>query len=89
MKRHSTSLRRRRNPRDALRRYTRMVLYTKLDAQCNELATVIDKTELTKLNVARSMCCGKFFSKSRVWDKVLEGFTVISGAMQLSLKHSG
>jgi len=56
-----------------IRCITSIVLYTKVDAQCHKLATVIGRTKLTKL--VDELRCN--FSKSRVWDKVPEGSTLV------------
>ena len=51
------------NPRDAL-----TLLYTKVDAaQCDKLATVVGRTQLTTLATVDVPC--RNFSKSRDWDK--------------------
>jgi len=51
-----------------------MVLQTKVDAQCDKLATVVSRTTLTTL--ATDDVLWRHFSNSTVWDKVLKGSTV-------------
>jgi len=53
----------------------RMVLYTKVDAQCDKLATFVGQIKLTTL--ATIDVPWRNFSKSRVCDKVSAGSTVV------------
>jgi len=56
-----------------IRCVTSIMLYTKVNAQCDKLATVVGRTKLTTVldELWRN------FSKSRVWDKVPEGSTLV------------
>jgi len=57
------------------------VLYTKVDAQCDDkLAMGVGRTKLT-VDVPWWN-----FSKSRVWDKVPEGCTLIFGGIRIPLR---
>ena len=57
-----------------------------MDAQCNKLTTVIGQTKLTTLAMVDVM--SQNFSTSRVWDKVPEGNTLLSGDTRIPLQHS-
>ena len=68
------------DPRDALRRS--VVLQTKVDAHCDKLATVVGRTNLTTLAAVDVP-----WPKSRIWDKVPEGGTLISGAAGIPFRR--
>jgi len=62
---------------------TPIMLHTKVDTQCDKLVMVVGRTKLTTLatvDMPRQNC-----SKFRVWDKVPEGSTLISGDIRSSL----
>jgi len=65
----------------ATRCVTSTVLYTTVDARCDELATVVGRTKLTTL--ATIDVPWRNFSKSRVWDK--EESTRILGDIRIPL----
>jgi len=50
-------------------------VYTNVDAQCDGLATVVSHTRFTTLTMVNMPW--RNFSKSRVWDNVQDGSTVI------------
>jgi len=66
-----------RRPTRATRCVTAIVLYTKMDAQCDKVATVVGRTKSTTVATAAVPLLN--FSKSRVLDKVLDGITLIFG----------
>jgi len=61
------------------RRWTRatccIVLYTQVDAQCDKQVTVVSRTKFTTFVTVDVPW--QNFSKSRVWDKVPEGSTIV------------
>jgi len=65
---------------------TAMVLYTKVDAQCRELATVVGRTKLTTL--ATVDVPWRNSSKFSVWDKVPEENKIIFGNTRIPLERS-
>jgi len=67
----------------AKRCITSSVLYTKVDARCDKLATVVGRTKLTTL--AAVDVAWRNFSKSRAWNKVPEGSTDIFRDIRIPL----
>jgi len=65
---------------------TPAVFHTKVDAQCDTLATVDSRTKLITLATVDVPC--RNFSKFIVWDKVLEGSSLISADTRIPVKHS-
>jgi len=59
-----------------MHRIMAIMLYTKVDAQCDKLATAVGRTNLTTL--ATVNVSWQKFSKSTIWDKVVKGSTLIS-----------
>jgi len=62
------------------------VLYTKVDAQCDKLTTIVGRTKLTTLAMVDVL--RRNFCKYRVWDKVPEGSTLILGDTRIPLRHN-
>jgi len=59
-----------------MHRIMAIMLYTKVDAQCDKLATAVGRTNLTTLATVNVLW--QKFSKSTIWDKVVKGSTLIS-----------
>jgi len=61
------------------------VLYTKVDAESDKLATVVGRTELTR--VVTTDVTRRNFSTFRVWDKVPDGSGLL-GIRDFSSKYT-
>ena len=79
------------NRRSAL---TPIVLYTKVDASCDKLATD-DRRQFLTLSVhlswqqsRRSTCSLRHVTKSRVWDNAPEASTLILGDTRITFQYS-
>ena len=59
-----------------------IVLYTKVDAQYDKMATVVGQTKFTTLATVDVL---QNFTKSRVWEKVPDRSTLIFGETQIPL----